>query len=41
MQNWFRRNYGNDNTCNATLQCVANQTDNELWDTMDKTTELH
>ena len=28
----FRRNYGNDNTCNATLQCVANQTDNELWD---------
>ena len=37
-QNWFRRNDGNNITCNATLQCVANQTDNELWDTMDKTT---
>ena len=37
-QNWFRRNDGNDITCNAILQCVANQTDNELWDVMDKTT---
>ena len=37
-QNWYRRNDGDDLTCNATLQCVANETDNELWDVMDRTT---
>ena len=37
-QNWFCQNDGGDITCNSTLQCVANQTDNELWDVMDKTT---
>ena len=37
-QNWYRRNDGDDITCNATLQCVADEKDNELWDVMDRTT---
>ena len=37
-ENWFCLNDGDDVTTNATLQCVANEVDNELWDTMDDTT---
>ena len=34
-QNWYRRNGGDDITCNATLQCVTDETDNELWRVME------
>ena len=37
-ENWFRLNDGDDITTNATLQCVTNEVDDELWDTMDDTT---
>jgi len=35
---WFRLNEYDDITCNTTLQVLANDRDNELWDTMDNTT---
>ena len=37
-RNWYQRNEDSDITCNATLQCVTNETDRQLWDEMDKTT---
>lgn len=37
-QNWFRLNDTEDVTTNVTLQVVANDTDNKLWDTMDDST---
>ena len=37
-QNWFRLEGNDDITCNASLQVVANDTDNALWDTMDEAT---
>ena len=36
--NWFQLNDHDDITCNATLQVLANNTDNKLWDVMDNTT---
>ena len=36
--NWFRLNDYDDITCNTTLQVLANDKDNELWDIMDDTT---
>ena len=36
--NWFRLNEYDDVTCNATLQVLADDKDNELWDIMDDTT---
>ena len=36
--NWFRLNEDDDVTCNTTLQVLANDKDNELWDIMDDTT---
>ena len=38
-RNWFQLlNDFDDITCNATLQVLANDTDNKLWDVMDSTT---
>jgi len=37
-KNWFRLNDRDDVTTNVTLQCVTNEVDNELWDTMDDAT---
>ena len=40
-ENWFRLNDHDDNhdiTTNCKLQCVTNQADNDLWDTMDEAT---
>ena len=34
-ENWFRLSDRDDVTTNGMLQCVTNETDNELWDTMD------
>lgn len=36
--NWYRLNDHEDITSNATLQVVANDIDNQLWDTMDDST---
>lgn len=36
--NWFQLNDHQDLSSNATLQVVANEKDNQLWDTMDETT---
>ena len=36
--NWFQLNDDDDITCNTTLQVLANDKDNELWDIMDDTT---
>ena len=36
--NWFRLNDYDDITCNTTLQVLANDEDNELWDIMDDDT---
>ena len=37
-RNWFRLNEDEDITCNATLQVVANENDNALWNVMDEST---
>ena len=37
-ENHLRRNDGDDPTCNVTLQVLANDTDRQTWDTMDKGT---
>ena len=37
-KNYFRLNADKDITSNATLQCVTNDTDEALWDTMDDST---
>ncbi len=34
--NWFRKNSGADLTDNSTLQVLANDNDNKVWDTMDE-----
>ena len=39
-QNWYRRSDSDndDITCNATLQVIANDVDNAVWDTLDEST---